>query len=1071
MKMETDVISATESTAFSDDGVSGSSCEPEGESSEARSRNRKEKKKSRHKHKHKHKHSSDKHRHKHKHKKHKLDRDSKNEPDFLESGARKRRRLDEEEGYDRNYAQKYGVDDSDLDRLEAARAALQAELNGVTDDQVDVMLEGALQPSLNQDTRMHVTGQEEYISENEQSYNSCHLRGYRVQDNIMKGRTPNFQEEPEAEEDAEVLKSKPKVSSRVEAVSMNAMSMIAQGYGGASDSEEEGEVEHDVSEPQETWQKNGDRRDRRYSYSEREVFEYNQELYEYALSEVDDSHHSQVKAVIDYGHGIDKYRDSDRDRNRNRGKREKDKERHRGRENERRKDKEHSKDKEKEKVKENEKEKEKARDKTRAEEKRRQEERRSDRKNSSRKEENDVKKEREKSESTRKSADKPTENVVEEPSRRVQSVQPHGDDRDRLSRERRSSPSTERRRESGSRNRQNQSRLWRRSTSRSTRRSRSRDQRRPSSSHGGRRSHSRDRKHRRRKEEIRDKFAGSLSEGLYLEQQEVSSDEEVDVPDPDEEEDEDAIIERRRREREALLEKLKNETNSNTECTASTTDNEGTAQVSQGSLDMWEAIDLDSSKRSSSQNSCSDQTDQSRDSSVSRSSNGVESDYDSSSASDSDIDEEIDKRKQIFEEENTEDFEVSMEKKRQAMKLEGVSVKESEEEVKEENGEKENKKPRVFDMFAEDAGPIDGDFNSPGLNRLATRGSENPSLLDNWDDAEGYYRVRIGEILDKRYQVYGYTGQGVFSNVVRARDAARGAQEAAIKIIRNNELMHKTGLKELEFLRKLNDADPDDRFHCVRLFRHFFHRNHLCLVFESLSMNLREVLKKYGKDIGLHIKAVRSYSQQLFMALKLLKRCSILHADIKPDNILVNESKLVLKLCDFGSASHVSENDITPYLVSRFYRAPEIIIGMGYDHAIDMWSVGSTIFELYTGKILFPGTSNNEMLKYMMDLKGKMSNKLIRKGMFKDQHFDHNYNFLYHEVDKVTHREKVTVLSTISPNKDLLAELVGYQRLSEDQLRKVIQLRDLLEKVLMLDPSKRITINQALTHPFIQEKI
>uniref|UniRef100_A0AAR2KAP7 Serine/threonine-protein kinase PRP4 homolog n=1 Tax=Pygocentrus nattereri TaxID=42514 RepID=A0AAR2KAP7_PYGNA len=326
-------------------------------------------------------------------------------------------------------------------------------------------------------------------------------------------------------------------------------------------------------------------------------------------------------------------------------------------------------------------------------------------------------------------------------------------------------------------------------------------------------------------------------------------------------------------------------------------------------------------------------------------------------------------------------------------------------------------------------------------------------------------------VLDKRYDVYGYTGQGVFSNVIRARDLARASQEVAVKIIRNNELMQKTGLKELDFLKKLNDADPDDKFHCLRLFRHFYHKQHLCLVFEPLSMNLREVLKKYGKDVGLHIKAVRSYSQQLFLALKLLKRCNILHADIKPDNILVNESKTILKLCDFGSASHVADNDITPYLVSRFYRAPEIIIGKLYDYGIDMWSVGCTLYELYTGKILFPGKNNNHMLKLAMDLKGKMPNKMIRKGLFKDQHFDQNLNFLYTEVDKVTQREKVTVMSSINPTKDLLTDMVGRQRLPEDQRKKVVQLKDLLDQILVLDPAKRISINQALQHPYIQERM
>ena len=88
--------------------------------------------------------------------------------------------------------------------------------------------------------------------------------------------------------------------------------------------------------------------------------------------------------------------------------------------------------------------------------------------------------------------------------------------------------------------------------------------------------------------------------------------------------------------------------------------------------------------------------------------------------------------------------------------------------------------------------------------------------------------------------------------MVRARDTARGSREVAIKIIRNNEIMHKTGLKELEVLRRLNDADPEDKFHCLRLYRNFFHKKHLCLAFESLSMNLREVLKKYGKHVGIN---------------------------------------------------------------------------------------------------------------------------------------------------------------------------------------------------------------------------
>lgn len=520
----------------------------------------------------------------------------------------------------------------------------------------------------------------------------------------------------------------------------------------------------------------------------------------------------------------------------------------------------------------------------------------------------------------------------------------------------------------------------------------------------------RDRYGRHGKSEKQDKYKDSLSEGL---KQGVSSDsDELDIDIKDDEEDDQTIIERRRKEREELLKRL-----------------------GAGSEDSSTATSLLTPP--------------------------INSKSETEVLCDSDV-------KIIDEKEDaSEEIESKSDQEESLTPPLPTNNKGQSDDKKDKDGKP---KTNQWDMFA-DQDIFKDDTNSPNTIVQKGAGAENPALTDNWDDAEGYYRVRIGEILDSRYMVYGYTGQGVFSNVIRARDQARGNQDVAVKIIRNNEIMHKTGLKELEILKKLNDADPEDRLHCLRLIRHFFHKQHLCMVFEPLAMNLREVLKKYGKDVGLHIKAVRSYTQQLLLALKLLKKTGILHADIKPDNILVNESKLVLKLCDFGSASYINDNEITPYLVSRFYRAPEIILGITYDYGIDMWSAACTIYELYTGRILFSGKSNNQMLKFFMDVKGKIPNKVVRKGAFKDQHFDNNCNFLYHEIDKVTEREKIVVMSVVKASRDLQSELIAGQALPTDQLRKVTQLKDLLEKALAIDPAKRISLNNALTHPFIQDKI
>lgn len=110
----------------------------------------------------------------------------------------------------------------------------------------------------------------------------------------------------------------------------------------------------------------------------------------------------------------------------------------------------------------------------------------------------------------------------------------------------------------------------------------------------------------------------------------------------------------------------------------------------------------------------------------------------------------------------------------------------------------------------------------------------------------------------------------------------------------------------------------------------------------------------------------------------------------------------MLKICDLGSASDASDNEITPYLVSRFYRAPEIILGMPYDFAIDIWSVGCTLYELYTGKILFTGRTNNQMLRSIMDCRGKFTTKMLKRSQFAHVHFDEMANFRSVEQDKIT---------------------------------------------------------------------
>ncbi|RAK99740.1 putative serine/threonine protein kinase (Prp4) [Aspergillus ibericus CBS 121593] len=373
------------------------------------------------------------------------------------------------------------------------------------------------------------------------------------------------------------------------------------------------------------------------------------------------------------------------------------------------------------------------------------------------------------------------------------------------------------------------------------------------------------------------------------------------------------------------------------------------------------------------------------------------------------------------------------------------------------------------DMFAEDTQDTAQPTHASAKSAVPQPKELDISMMDNWDDPEGYYNVRLGELINGRYHVQQNLGKGMFSSVVRATDSKTGGL-VAIKIIRQNDTMKKAGMKEIGILEQLHEADPDDKKHVIKFERHFDHKGHLCMVFENLSMNLREVLKKFGRDVGLNLRAIRAYAQQIFLGLSLLRKCNILHADLKPDNLLVNEQRNILKVCDLGSASPATENEITPYLVSRFYRAPEIILGIPYDHAIDVWSIGCTLFELYTGKILFTGRNNNQMLRSIMECRGKYPPKLLRRGSLTPMHFDDMLNFLSMEEDKITGRSVTRVLDFKKPTRDLKTRLMGGKEtrgMTDSEAKELAQFVDLLDRCLSLNPEKRCTPTEALKHPFL----
>eukprot|EP00741_Cyanophora_paradoxa_P025736 tig00000391_g24835.t1 len=274
-------------------------------------------------------------------------------------------------------------------------------------------------------------------------------------------------------------------------------------------------------------------------------------------------------------------------------------------------------------------------------------------------------------------------------------------------------------------------------------------------------------------------------------------------------------------------------------------------------------------------------------------------------------------------------------------------------------------------------------FVGQGANKTRTGAAANNN---GYDDERGDYLIVLHDHMAYRYEVLSVLGKGSFGQVVKAWDYKMN-QLVALKIIRNKKRFHHQALVEVKILEHLRDHDVEDGCNIIHMYEYFYFRNHLCITFELLSINLYEFIKNNNFQ-GLSLGLIRRFAIQLLTALRFQRKQRVIHCDLKPENILLKQpNKSGIKVIDFGSSCFEDERVYT-YIQSRFYRAPEVILGLPYNVAIDMWSFGCILAELYTGYPLFPGENEVEQLACIMEVMGLPPKSLVdaspRRKMFFD---------------------------------------------------------------------------------------
>ncbi|XP_050041211.1 dual specificity protein kinase CLK2 isoform X5 [Dermacentor andersoni] len=343
------------------------------------------------------------------------------------------------------------------------------------------------------------------------------------------------------------------------------------------------------------------------------------------------------------------------------------------------------------------------------------------------------------------------------------------------------------------------------------------------------------------------------------------------------------------------------------------------------------------------------------------------------------------------------------------------------------------------------------------------------------DDEEGHLVYRPGDVLQDRYKIVTTLGEGTFGKVVKVIDM-HTEQTMALKIIKNVEKYREAARLEINVLERLAKWDPSGKQSCslcVKMLDWFDYHGHMCLAFEMLGLSVFDFLKDNHYQ-PYPIEQVRHIGYQLCYSVMFLHEKQLTHTDLKPENILfVNSDYDIsynakkkrdvrrvkdtsIRLIDFGSATFDEEHHST-IVSTRHYRAPEVILELGWSQSCDVWSVGCILFELYLGVTLFQTHDNREHLAMMERILGPLPYRMCRKT---NHHRGCRTKYFYH--GRLDWDEKSSAGRYVKEN---CKPLQRYLSMDDEASR---QLFHLISQMLAYEPSQRITLREALDHPFFE---